>query len=207
MTSRCSCIATTTNKICRHKYSYLLVGKRYCTLHARIKFNTIAACIQSAWRAHNVRNKMKNIFLRLDDDMQRKIIWHMREAYLLEKHHHSIIRNILKNKVTTLYNNNAATFGGGSWIPNLQYYNQDKYYKTITSIYNLYYKYHVIVDNDDCRVLLNLKRNFIVACSDSVRNNNLRNAEGGIIPKNEATVTYNQLYNSIKQWEHLYSNK
>ena len=77
-------------------------------------------------------------------------------------------------------------------------------------IYNLYSKYASIVDDDYCRMLYSIERKLISACDNCMYHNNLRDTGGDLIKRDEATETYNKLYNSIKRWnikvghQHLY---
>jgi hypothetical protein len=209
MTTRCSCLATTTQRICKHKFTFILLGKRYCTHHAKVVFNKEATYIQSVWRARAVRHKMKNIFLRLDEDMQRKIIWHMREQHFIEKHHHAPIRKILTKRVRELFNVSET----GNWatgtlyfeksVPSQADYRRQQYYSEATTLYNLYSKYASIADDDYCHMLYSIQRNLIIACRNSVQGNNMRNLGGGLVDENDAGLTYTQLYDSITEWAEL----
>ena len=99
MTKRCHCLANTTGLICKHNYQYLIHRTRYCTIHARLKFNKCVAQIQSLYRGYMLRKKIDNIFKPLPREIQRKILWHMRdEVYAVQQH--KSIRDILKNRVT-----------------------------------------------------------------------------------------------------------
>jgi len=189
----------------------MLTGKRYCTHHAKLVFNKEAIYIQSVWRARAVRRKMKNIFLRLDDDMQRKIIWHMREQYLIEKHHSSIIRTILKNRVADLFyvkktpaRNQGIPLYFDKSVPSLPNRNCKQYYSEATNIFNLYSKYASITDDDYCHMLYSIQRNLIRSCSNCICHNNLLNTGGGIVDVNESKLTYMNLYDSIEGWRRVY---
>ena len=85
--------------------SCLINDKRYCHIHAKQIFNKYILLIQKFWRGHKVRNTLTNIYCKLPDELQRKILFYVRESYLLEKHHFSIIRNIITNKVDETYIN------------------------------------------------------------------------------------------------------
>jgi len=166
-------------------------------------FNREATYIQSVWRAHVVRHKMNNIFLRLDEDIQRKIIWHMREQRLIEKHHHAPIKNILNKRVIKLFyvkGNSAIEAYFDKSIPHFTDRNCQQYYREATNLYNLYSKYASIADEDYCHMLYSIQRNLITSCRNSVQNNNMRIPGGGLINVNEATLTYANLYNSIEGW-------
>lgn len=210
MSTRCSCLAITTQRICKHKFTCILSGKKYCTHHAKIVFSKEATYIQKIWRAHVIRNKMKNIFIRLDRDMQCKIIWYMREQHFIEKHHHTPIRNILNKKVRELFNvketesyaNGTLYFSTSVPNPNVCYLQQ--YYVEVTNLYNLYSKYNFITDDDYCHMLYSIQQNLIKTCAGIVIDNNMRNTEGNIVDANESALTYANLHDSITRWANLY---
>jgi len=149
MSNRCSCLASSTSRICRNKKSFILNDKRYCYIHANKTFNKLALKIQSVYRGNKIRNKLNNIFCKLPDEIQRKIIFHIREFYFLERHHYSVIRNILDKKsknVQNLSNKLKLSYNPTEIIDNVQ---------LITHIYNLYIKYNLITSLDGISLLKN----------------------------------------------------
>ena len=210
MTSRCSCLATSTKRICKHKFQFVLKGERFCVHHAKIVFKKEAIYIQSVWRAHVVRNKMKNIFLRLDKDMQRKIVWHMREQLLIKKHHHKPIRNILNKRVRELFNvkETAACATGTLYfatsVPTLTNRKCQQYYNKVITLYNLFAKYASIADEDYSHMLYSIQQNLLRSCRDVVQSNNMRIPGGELVNENAAALTYTNLYDSIASWAKLY---
>lgn len=99
MSKRCNCRASSTSLICKKNYSFIINNKKYCFIHAKMLFNIYALCIQRIWYGQKIRRKLKNIYNKLPYDLQRKVLFHVRENYLIEKHHYKIIRNIITNKV------------------------------------------------------------------------------------------------------------
>jgi hypothetical protein len=203
MHSRCNCIAVTTNKVCKHKFSYVLAGKKYCALHAKITFGNKTDQIQWAWRSYRIRNKMKNIFMRLNDDLQRKIIWHMHESSYLEKHHYSIIRNILKKRVIKLFNKDKIPYQPHSYMPTINQSTSIKYYQEVINIYDLYSKYYLIVDDECNQILYNIKSCILYACKDSYTYDNLRD-ETGVFNAEKSQFIFNQLWDKIYSWAIIY---
>lgn len=63
--------------------------------------NNFCINIQKHFRGYYCRRLLKNIYFKLPDDIQRKVIFYMREQYLIEHHHHKIIKEILKRKFTS----------------------------------------------------------------------------------------------------------
>jgi len=149
MSNRCSCRASSTNLICRNKKSFIINDKKYCYIHVNITFKKHALKIQSIYRGNKTRSKLNNIYCKLPDEIQRKIIFHVREAYLLEKHHYSVIRNILDKKsknVLNFANNLKLSYNPIEIVDNMQ---------LITHIYNLYIKYNLITSLDGISLLKN----------------------------------------------------
>lgn len=145
MTTRCSSRASNTSLICKKNYSFLINNKRYCYIHAKMAFNKYAIYIQRIWCGHKIRNKLTNIYCKLPDDLQRKILFYIRESYLLEKHHYSVIRNILDKKVA----NNRIKF---VYWSNTYTIDDIKY---LIHIYYLYNKYTLITSLDAIASLKN----------------------------------------------------
>ena len=99
MSKRCSCFAITTSKNCKKNYSFIIGGKKYCTIHTKIMFNKYAILIQKIWKGYRTRCLMKNIYTKLPDELQRKIIFHVRENYLIKKHQHNVICKIFRCQI------------------------------------------------------------------------------------------------------------
>ena len=105
--------------------------------------------IQKNFKGKHVRNKIKNIFYKLPDDLQRKIIFYIRESYLLEKYHYKIIRNIISNKVQeNTFNNIINNYISYNVFESLDI---DK----VNYIYYLFTKYNQIVPLDKIWFLKN----------------------------------------------------
>ena len=106
MSTRCSSNAVTTNLVCRNKFTCIIDNRRYCHIHAKILINKSAVItIQKSWRGYKSRKRMTHIYIKLPDELQRKIIFYMREGDLIKKHHHDIIYNILKKRMNNKYLN------------------------------------------------------------------------------------------------------
>jgi len=99
MSKRCSAIAVTTNRVCLKKFSFIIQDKRCCHIHAKILFNKYALTIQKYWKGYKSRKMITNVYNKLPDELQRKIIFYVRENHLIKKHHHDIIHNILKTNL------------------------------------------------------------------------------------------------------------
>ena len=147
MSKRCSCYAVTTGKKCKNKFSVIICNKKYCTLHAHITFDKSAAIIQKGFQGWKVRQKMKNIFYPLPDELQRKIIFHMRESLLIKKHHHKVLQKILDKRFHSILANTGIP-------PHGPYNTSLDYYLSLISLYNLFTKYLSITSEQSDRTLI-----------------------------------------------------
>jgi len=130
--------------------SFLINEKRYCYIHANQIYNKYTLLIQKIWHGHKIRNTLTNIYCKLPDELQRKIIFYIRESYLLEKHHYKIIRNIITNKVDENFIN--ATIYALKNNPESVILNC---FNKINHIYYLYNKYALITSLDKIAFLRN----------------------------------------------------
>ena len=101
--------------------------------------------IQKYYKGMKVRQKL-SLFKNLPIDLQKKIIFHMRENLLIKKHHHDVIENIIYKKthhymiyelipwLKDTNNNNFITY-------NLK----DKHILNTISLLELYVKYFFIL--------------------------------------------------------------
>ena len=103
MSKRCSCFATSSSRICRKNFTFIIQGKKICHVHAKYKFNKYAILIQKFWVGYRARCIIKNVYILLSDELQKKIIFLVRENYLIKKHHYDVIWKILDSK----FNKNA----------------------------------------------------------------------------------------------------
>ena len=140
MSQRCSCKAITTSRICRNKFKLIIFNKRYCTTHANLLYNKYALIIQKCWRSYRARCIVYKVYSKLPDEIQRKIMFYTRENYLIKKHHHNVIYNILDKRLDTNWLN--------ALMYNLRYYpvvNQTSNLDKLCKIYQLYTKYYDII--------------------------------------------------------------
>ena len=158
---RCSCLASTTRRICKHNYTYLIKDVRCCTTHAKIKFNKYITKIQSLYRGYVVREKINTIFKPLPRELQCKIIWHMRDELYLQQLNKSL-RNILKNRVTKTFDITYEDRLRNVFnLQHIQRFNEYdpldeniNYLKQISDIYYLHDKYFDIADLSDINILI-----------------------------------------------------
>lgn len=185
MSKRCSCYALTTGRKCKNNFSLIICNKKYCTLHAHISFDNYANIIQKGFNGWKVRQKIKNIFKPLPEELQRKIIFYLREPLLIKKHHHNILQKILDKKYCSI----MATHG-----PN--YYNTSlDYYLSLIRLYNLFTKYLSITSEQSDRNLI-LHRVGVVEQFRSIYE------QGNFYPQDYdlALNIYNELIYSVMQY-------
>jgi len=54
--------------------------------------------IQKTWRMYHSRKKVKNLFVGLPEELQKKILFYVQESSLIEKYHYVPIRKIIDNR-------------------------------------------------------------------------------------------------------------
>lgn len=155
MSKRCSCFAISTSRVCKNKFAFIIKDKKLCHLHARYEFNKYATLIQKLWVGYRARYLLKNIYTKLPDDLQRKVIFHVRQNYLIKKHHHDVICKILDKKLDRV------------WVISLihelktrNFIYQGRNLDKIAHIYYLYTKYFKIVPARQRRFLYECRFDF-----------------------------------------------
>ena len=134
---RCSIFANSTGRRCKHKTSHQIINKYMCTTHAKIIFGSSALYIQKLYIGYRTRRKLKNIFYKLPDEIQDKILGYIKQPYYIKNYHKCIVK-ILDNR-------NIELFGNDQFNTNSQMNNNYDYYHNIISIYRLYCKYMSII--------------------------------------------------------------
>ena len=149
MSKRCSCFAITTSRVCKKKFSFIIQGKKFCHIHARYEFNKYAILIQKHWVGYRARCLIKNVYTKLPDELQRKIIFYVRENYLIKKHHNDVISKILDAKLDRVWFLsviNSLRTSTGVKCKNLD---------TLAHIYYLFTKYFTIAPQTKLMLLKN----------------------------------------------------
>ena len=95
---RCQFINKTNNRVCKNKSFLFLDDKRCCKFHYKYYMNNYVITIQKYYRAYKNKKVVNNIYLKLPDDLQRKIVFHMREEIYYNKYKKSI-KNIIDNRL------------------------------------------------------------------------------------------------------------
>lgn len=125
---------------CKKYDSFIISNKYICYNHAIVNYNKYPILIQKIWRGYRKRLFINKVYKYLPNDLQKKILFYVRENDLIKKYHHNVIKNILSKKFTK------------NDIINLEFYtgNQEEIHyqnnklKYIIHIFNLYIKYNSI---------------------------------------------------------------
>ena len=149
-TKRCGCRALSTSKICLNKYVFKFGQERYCTIHARMKFNDRVGLIQKIWRGYRTRGMLNKVYKRLPEELQEKINFLVRENYLIKKHHHQVIDKIIQKKTKEIVEIIYSSFS-------ILETSEEK----IKKIYELYIKYFEIITEKRDKDFLYRSQGFI----------------------------------------------
>ena len=84
-------------KKCKNKNVGLIKNNYFCKNHSIFFFNKTIIKIQKIYRGHFIRKKVKNIFLKLPDDIQKKILFFVNESIYVKRYYKKI-RNIINKK-------------------------------------------------------------------------------------------------------------
>jgi hypothetical protein len=88
----CCCIIK-----CKNKNILKINDKYYCKNHSIFFFNKHIIKIQKIFRAYYIKKKLKNIFYKLPEDIQKKILFFVNENIYI-KRYNNIIRKIINKK-------------------------------------------------------------------------------------------------------------
>ena len=83
---------------CKNSVTFNFPKGNYCWIHANKLFKKYAVNIQKIYRAYNIHKTLKNIYYNLPRDIQKNILYFVREQYYTKKYNTSIIK-ILVNKL------------------------------------------------------------------------------------------------------------
>tara|TARA_A100001011_G_C14294305_1_gene837686 strand:+ start:1244 stop:1912 length:669 start_codon:yes stop_codon:yes gene_type:complete len=207
--ARCSCL-TKHNKICRLSSIFNINSNRYCSIHAKLLFNYHTILIQKNYRRFRVRKKVDTIIKRVPDDVRDIILFYMREE-LYNKRYNESIEKIIINKTVRLLGplgiNTAEQLldfliaNSGINIDNRKFYHLN-YYKEISNLYILYYKYYTILDNEYLKKLYNLGRVLTYIFETAVLTGQVRNDNNEIliIDTSEYLKFTYEFYSNICKW-------
>lgn len=150
---RCSCLNLTNNNLCKNKsYNlYWLENKQVCKFHYIYYNNKYALIIQKIYKGYKQRKIIKNIFIKLPEDIQHIILSYVKRDYYYNKYFKTI-HNIVENKVIKSiniisYNLNKIDLINPGRMHNL-YIRLNNNENTIINNFELYKKYYIILKNN-----------------------------------------------------------
>mgnify|MGYP002010524997 CR=1 FL=1 len=129
------------NRRCKHTRTNLQI-QNLCCIHSKLLYNKYVIYIQKMYRGYKCRKKLKNIYNKLPDDVQRIILSKINRDHHIKKYKNTI-KKILHKK-TDKFNNYHK-------------YNELFTIDDIIKYYKLYIKYNVLIEK------VYLKHFFILA--------------------------------------------
>ena len=149
MRCRCECyvIDTETHRTrkCKLKPQFKF-DKKYCNIHAKKFLSMYALIIQKYFRRFRIAQKLKKLFYPLPRDLQRRVLFYIREPYLLEKHHYNPISKIVCKKMHKLMSKQAFHFFIQRDVSIIQ---EKIILASFVENLRLFTKYLIILDQDD----------------------------------------------------------
>jgi len=160
MKNKCDChvidLTTGRKRKCKLRTKFTF-DKTYCYIHAKQIFTMHVLIIQKYFRRFRVMQKLKKIFYPLPRDLQRKILFYIKEPYLLEKYHYAPISKIVCKKMKTLMSKQSFIFFIRNEISSIQ---ETKILTSFVENLRLFTKYLIIIDADVLRHVNNVLRPF-----------------------------------------------
>ena len=151
---RCKFRNVTNNNICKNriKFPYFINDKICCVIHYKYYRESYVITIQTYYRSYRKRKIINNVYRKLPDDIQRKIIVNVRKDFYYKKYLNTIRKIICKKIYTSSlpifleYLKNLDT-REPSIINNTIFYLSNNH-QTIINDYKLYIKYYSIIKNN-----------------------------------------------------------
>lgn len=98
MKNRCQCRNKKPNGRCRGPRWTVMNDKNICILHARYYYLNAAKTIQTIFHNNKIRSAIC-LYKGLPNDIQRMILFNIRENHLIKKHHHDVIEKIIEKRI------------------------------------------------------------------------------------------------------------
>lgn len=126
--TRCIC-KTLQDKRCKNS----VYGLNYCWVHLKHKYHIHVLTIQRIWCGYKTRKKLNIIFKNLPIELQKKIIFYIRENFYIKKYHYNVVGKIVNSKIDK-WNCNMISENAVNYIVkmNTVYYFANKYYLTLS---------------------------------------------------------------------------
>ena len=125
------------NKCKKQVYSNLFC-KKYCYKHFLLNYNRHAIIIQKAYIGYRTRKKLKNIYLKLPNDLQSKILSYL-NGELYYKKYCKTLQSIINNKTLKIFDYNIKI--------DIEY---------LYTTFYLYNKYHQILCKNKSKFLYSI---------------------------------------------------
>lgn len=177
--NRCSApvhINASRSRKCKNKIYINICNKTFCYVHAKVLFHKTITHIQSCWRGYKSRKIIINIYKKLPDDIQCKIITYIRLDIYYKKFY-KCINNILYKKSFKLLCGLDA-FGFNDYTPNEEFSRKLLYnIENCMNTYLLFTKYFPIINDEEKVKMFYLskkrlyKLRFIIEILNSEENN------------------------------------
>jgi hypothetical protein len=160
--AKCQCkvydINEDTYRCCKNnkKFTvYLNKPVKYCHRHAIIHINKFCIIIQKHYKAYRTRNKIKLLFINLPDDLQKKVLFYIREPLYLTKIYQKI-SSIICPKINMFLEDIDHEVIFFYREASLYHYLSPDQVGTFCYLLNLTFKYHSILPKDLRKELYNV---------------------------------------------------
>ena len=151
------CICKTVKKL-RCKNSICAFSQ--CWSHLNQKYYEQILTIQRIWKGYRTRRMYNTVFIRLPQDLQHKVIFYIRENYLIKKHHHDVLQKIIHKKIENI---------SKSIRPNMTI----KGILNIAELYKLCNKYFSILHQTDIVILRYKSDNYLYSLDRIIFNDDI----------------------------------
>jgi hypothetical protein len=200
MSTRCNCIAKTTNRVCKKSFSFIINHKKYCYIHARLSYNNFAITIQKVYKGWRQRKLLNIIYKKLPDDIQRKISWYVREPHYIKKYH-ATIQLVLIKKVAMLSDTLTNYYKSYQLVhPSIS----QEFPIEVINVYNLYNKYSSITNSIADDALYNISNKILGTLFHNINYHSLDNEKLDNINSNIMIIKiFRSIYNKMYKTEHI----
>ena len=159
---RCQCevydIHEDTYRNCKNSQKFTIYMNKqvkYCHIHAIIHIQKYAIIIQKHYKAYRTRNNIKSLFINLPEDLQKRVLFYIREPLYLYKVYQKI-SSIIYHKINIFLENldhEAIFFDKEASL--YHYLSPDQINRFCYLLY-LTFKYHSILPTDLRREMYNI---------------------------------------------------
>ena len=161
---RCKCKNMYNNKICKNKFTNpcnIFNNTLMCLFHYKYYSENYALIIQKYYKGYKIRKKIKNIYIKLPDDLQEKISYIINREHYYKKYK-KLVAKLVINKIVNLCNilqckmilldltreNSVNSF--------YDYFIKNRY-NIIYSTFDLYTKYYEVIKySENLHSILNI---------------------------------------------------